>query len=162
MWTDEDEDEEGVLYPHEDALVIKAMVAGKEFRRILVDTGSSIDILFKSALNDMWLTDLKLEQKNTSLKGFGGGWLTPMGIVEQSITVGTKPFEKTVILDFVVVEEKSPYQMILERPFMRVSQCVLSTHYLAMKYRLNGVVGVVKGDQRMTRNCYATAAKETL
>ena len=35
-------------------------------------------------------------------------------------------------------------------------------HYLALKYRVNGVVGVVKGDQRMARSCYATAAKETL
>ena len=53
--------------------MIKAMVAGKEFRRILVDTGSSVDILFKSALNDMGIADLKLERMNTSLKGFEGG-----------------------------------------------------------------------------------------
>ena len=45
---------------------------------------------------------------------------------------------------------------------MRISQCVMSTHYLVLKYRINGVVGVVKGDQRMARSCYATAAKETL
>ena len=85
-----------------------------------------------------------------------------MGIIEFPITVGTKPFERTMMLDFVVVEERSPYQMILGRPFMRISQCVISTHYLALKYRVNGVVGVVKGDQRMARSCYATAAKETL
>lgn len=107
MWTDDDE--EGILYPHEDALVIKAMVAGTELRRILVDTGSSVDILFKSALDDMGIADLKLERKNTSLKGFGGGRLTPMGIIELPITMGTKPFERTMMLDFVVVEEKSPY-----------------------------------------------------
>ena len=45
---------------------------------------------------------------------------------------------------------------------MRISQCVVFTHYLALKYKVNGVVGVVKGDQRMARSCYATAAKETL
>ncbi|XP_052291838.1 uncharacterized protein LOC127900684 [Citrus sinensis] len=160
MWTDDDE--EGILYPHEDALVIKAMVAGTELRRILVDTGSSVNILFKSALDDMGIADLKLERINTSLKGFGGGRLTPMGIIELPITVGTKPFERTMMLDFVVVEERSPYQMILGRPFMRISQCVVSTHYLALKYRVNGGVGVVKGDQMMARSCYATAAKETL
>ena len=38
----------------------------------------------------------------------------------------------------------------------------MSTHYLALKYKVNGIVGVVKGDQRMTRSCYTTAAKETL
>ncbi|KAH9714403.1 hypothetical protein KPL71_020650 [Citrus sinensis] len=160
MWMEDDE--EGILYPHEDELVIKALVASTELRRILVDTGSSIDILFKSALDDMGISDLKLERTNTSLKGFGGGRLTPMGVIELLITVGTKPFERTMMLDFVVVEERSPYQMILGRPFMRISQCVMSTHYLALKYRINGVVGVVKGDQRMARSCYATAAKETL
>ncbi|XP_052290095.1 uncharacterized protein LOC127899963 [Citrus sinensis] len=160
MWTEDDE--KGILYPHEDALVIKAKVAGTELQRILVDTGSSVDILFKSALNDMGISDLKLERTNTSLKGFGGGRLTPMGVIELPITVGTKPFERTMMLDFVVVEERNPYQMILGRPFMRISQCVMSTHYLALKYRINGVVGVVKGDQRMARSCYATAAKETL
>ena len=69
-----------------------------------------------------------------------------MGIVELPITIGVKPSEKTTMLDFVVVKEKSPYKMILGRPFMRTSQCVISTHYLALKYRVNGVVSVVKGD----------------
>ncbi|XP_015386526.2 uncharacterized protein LOC107177351 [Citrus sinensis] len=160
IWTDDDE--EGILYLHEDALVVKAMVAGTELRRILVDTGSSVDILSKSTLDDMGIADLKLERTNTSLKGFVGERLTPMGIIELPITMGTKPFERTMMLDFVVVEERMPYQMILGRPFMRISQCVVSTHYLALKYRVNGVVGVVKGDQRMARSCYATAAKETL
>ncbi|XP_015382951.1 uncharacterized protein LOC107175733 [Citrus sinensis] len=160
MWTEDNE--EDILYPHEDALVIKALVASTELRRILVDTDSSVDILFKSALDDMGISDLKLERTNTSLKGFGGGRLTPMGIIELPITVGTKSFERTMILDFVVIEERSPYQMILGRPFMRISQCVISTHYLALEYRVNGVVGVVKCDQRMARSCYATAAKETL
>ena len=66
MWTDDDE--KGVLYPHEDALVIKATVVGKEFRRILVDTCSSVDILFKSTLDEMGIVDLKFERTNTSLK----------------------------------------------------------------------------------------------
>ena len=35
-------------------------------------------------------------------------------------------------------------------------------HYLALKYRANGVVGVVKGDQKIVRSCYVTATKETL
>ena len=67
MWTDDDE--EGILYPHKDALVIRANVACKEFNRILVDGGSSVDILFKSTLEEMGIADLKLEHTNTSLKG---------------------------------------------------------------------------------------------
>ena len=58
------------------------------------------------------------------------------------------------MLDFIVVEANSPYQMIFRQLFMRVSLCVMSTHYLALKYRVNGMVGVVKGDQRMAKSCY--------
>ena len=156
MWTDDDE--EGVLYPHKDVLVINASVAGKEFQRILVDTGNFVGILFKSTLDEIRIINLKLEHTSTSLKGFGGGRLTPLGIVVLHVTMGVKPSEKIMMLDFVVVDESSPYQMILGRPFMRVSQCVMSTHYLALKYVVNGVVGIVKGDQRIIKSCYALAA----
>lgn len=54
-----DDNEEGVLYPHEDAPVIKARVAGKVFQQILVDTSSLVDVLFKSTLDEMGITDLK-------------------------------------------------------------------------------------------------------
>ena len=72
-----------------------------------MDTGSSVDILFKSALDDMRISYLKLERTNTSLKGFEEGWLTPMWVIELPITVGSNPFERTMMLDFVVVEERS-------------------------------------------------------
>ena len=41
-----DKDYEGVQIPHTDALVILARVAKWKIRRIMVDTGSSVDILF--------------------------------------------------------------------------------------------------------------------
>ena len=104
-----DEDEEGILYPHEDALVIKATAASKKFNWILVDTGSSVDVLFKSTLEEIGIADLRLEHTNTSLKGFGRGKLVPLGVVELPITIGSSPTEKTMILNFVVVDEESSY-----------------------------------------------------
>ena len=160
MWTDEDE--EGILYPHEDALIIKATAASKKFDRILIDTGSSVDVLFKSILEEMGMPDLRLEHTNTSLKGFGGGKLVSLGMVELPITIGSSPTEKTFILDFVVIDEKGPYQMILGCPFLRISKAVIFNHYRALKYRVNKVVGVVRGDQRIARICYSTAAREAI
>ena len=52
--------------------------------------------------------------------------------------------------------------MILGQPFMRISQCIIFTHCLALKYRVNMVVSVVKCDQMMARICYNTTAKEML
>ena len=144
IWIDEDEDR--ILYPHEDALVIKATAASKKFDRIMVDTGSSIDVLFKSTLEEMGIADLRLEHTNTSLKGFGGGKLVLLGVVELLVTIGSSPTEKTMILNFIVVNEESPYYMILGRPFLQMSKIMLSNHYLTLKYQVNEVIGIVQGD----------------
>lgn len=144
MWTDDDE--EGILYPHKDVLVISVDVASKRFNRILIDTRNSVDVMFKSTLDNVGIAGLRLESTNTSLKGFIGGRLIPLGVVELPVTIGTSPFQKIVMLDFVVVNEDNPYQIILGRPFFRVTKAVVSNHYLALKYRVNGVVRVVKRD----------------
>lgn len=53
-------------------MIIKANVAGKDFSVILVDLGSLVDILFKSILDEMKITNLNLEHTSTSLNRFGG------------------------------------------------------------------------------------------
>ncbi|KAL2479680.1 Beta-porphyranase [Abeliophyllum distichum] len=47
------EDEVGIHYPHYDALVVRAVVARNELERMLVDDGSSVNILFCSAFEQM-------------------------------------------------------------------------------------------------------------
>ena len=44
-----DSDLEGCQHPYDDPLVIRAIVANKTIRRVLVDNGSLTDIIFVSA-----------------------------------------------------------------------------------------------------------------
>lgn len=70
-------------------------------------------------------------------------------MIKLPVTIGSSPFQKTMMLDFVVVDEDCLYKIILGRTFLRISKAVVSNHYLALKYQVNDVVGVVKGDQRI-------------
>lgn len=72
--------------------MISVDVASKKFDQILVDTGSSVDVLFKSILDEIGITGLRLKNTSTSLKGFGRGKLTPLGVVKLPVRIGTSPF----------------------------------------------------------------------
>ena len=48
-----DVDLEGCQHPHDDPLVIRAFVANKTIHRVLIDNGSSTNIIFASAF-DKW------------------------------------------------------------------------------------------------------------
>ena len=45
------EDEQGIHYPHDDPLVVTLMIANYAVKRVLIDTGSSSDILFALAFD---------------------------------------------------------------------------------------------------------------
>ncbi|KAL0413233.1 UNVERIFIED_CONTAM: hypothetical protein Sradi_1525000 [Sesamum radiatum] len=62
---------------HNDTLVITALLANYEVRRIFIDSGNSVDILFGEAYDQMQLGDIPLEKANTSLYGFAGEIVHP-------------------------------------------------------------------------------------
>ena len=65
-----DEDLEGITTPHNDALVIMLNLNNFEIERILVDQGSSTDILYFKAFKKMGLTESDLKEVRFPLIGF--------------------------------------------------------------------------------------------
>ncbi|GMN65353.1 hypothetical protein TIFTF001_034423 [Ficus carica] len=58
--------------PQDDALVLTLYVSNCEVGRILVDNGSSADVLFLSTLREMELSESDIESSTTVLLGFNG------------------------------------------------------------------------------------------
>ncbi|KAL0433782.1 UNVERIFIED_CONTAM: hypothetical protein Slati_2712500 [Sesamum latifolium] len=81
---------------HNDALVITAILANYEVGRIFIDSGSSVDILFGEAYDQMQLGDVSLEKVNTSLYGFAGEVVHPRGMVSLPLTMGEGPLARPV------------------------------------------------------------------
>ena len=76
-----DSDFEGCQHPHDDPLVIKAVVANKTIHRVLIDNRSSADIIFASAFDKMGIGREKLEPASTHLRGFSGEKVLPLGSI---------------------------------------------------------------------------------
>ena len=64
-----DSNMEGCQHPHDDPLVVKAVVANKTAHRVLVDNGSSANIIFASAFDKMGIGREKLEPVNANRGG---------------------------------------------------------------------------------------------
>ncbi|KAL0421021.1 UNVERIFIED_CONTAM: hypothetical protein Slati_3125000 [Sesamum latifolium] len=94
---------------HNDALVITAILANYEVGRIFIDSGSSADILFGEAYDQMQLGDVSLEKVNTSLYGFAGEVVHPRGMISLPLTMGRGTARKTCLLKFLVVDVPSAY-----------------------------------------------------
>uniref|UniRef100_A0A2N9HNT3 Uncharacterized protein n=1 Tax=Fagus sylvatica TaxID=28930 RepID=A0A2N9HNT3_FAGSY len=82
-----EEDARGTHQPHDDALVITINIAGFTRRRVMVDNGSSADILYLPAYQQMQLDKDKLRPMDAPLVGFTGDKVCPVGIVTLPITV---------------------------------------------------------------------------
>ncbi|KAL0430230.1 UNVERIFIED_CONTAM: hypothetical protein Sradi_0649000 [Sesamum radiatum] len=82
---------------HNDAPSHRHHVANYEVGRIFVDSGSSADILFGEAYDQMQLGDVSLEKVNTSLYGFAGEVVHLRGMVSLPLTIGRGTTRKTCL-----------------------------------------------------------------
>ena len=75
-----------VCHPHCDALVIKAMIANNNVHRILVDNGSSVDILYVQAFERMGLKVSDLKPSPNLVYGLTGDSVVPLGVISLPMT----------------------------------------------------------------------------
>ncbi|VFQ82832.1 unnamed protein product [Cuscuta campestris] len=144
---------------HNDPLVITMDINGVDVARVLVDTGSSVNILYLETFQKLRLCRTQLEPLKTPLSGFTGDTVEAEGSIVLPVELGSG--EKTVWkkMRFIVVDIKCVHNAILGRPGINKVGAVISMSHLCMKFHTPGGVGEVKGDQRNARECYARAVK---
>ncbi|XP_022883352.1 uncharacterized protein LOC111400148 [Olea europaea var. sylvestris] len=152
-------DLEGVSYPHDDALVVSAIVANFELKRILVDNGIVANILSQEAFAKMGISPKQLKAIKTPLQGFGGRVIIAKGIVELPLTLGSDNAQVTEITHFQVVNTPMAYNVILGRPLQNKIQAIVSTFHLAIKFPTSHGIGVIRGDRSAAKQCYVTSIR---
>ena len=147
-------------HPHDDPLVIRAVVANKTIHRVLVDNGSSIDIIFASAFDRMGIGREKLEPVSTNLRGFSGEKVLPLGSIQLILTLGDPPCQATTTVKFLIVDAPYAYNMLLGRPSLNAIKAIPSAYHMMIKFPTTCGVGIVRGDQRVARECYSASMEQ--
>ena len=151
---------EGCQHPHDDPLVVRAVVANKIVHRVLVDNGSSADIIFASAFDKMGIGKEKLEPVNTYLRGFSGKKVLPLGSIQLVLTLVEPPCQAMTTARFLIVDAPSAYNMLLGRPSLNAIKAIPSAYHMVIKFPTVSGVGMVRGDQRVARECYSASMKQ--
>lgn len=74
-------DIDGIDFPHTDALVISVHIGAHWVNKILVDNGSSLNILFKSTFDKKKLSYEDLEPCIHPIYSFIGEGTNPLGVI---------------------------------------------------------------------------------
>ncbi|KAL0433282.1 UNVERIFIED_CONTAM: hypothetical protein Slati_2662500 [Sesamum latifolium] len=153
------EEQSGPGIPGNDSLVITILLANYEIERVFIDSGSSADIHFGEAYDQMQLGDVPFEAVDTSLYGFAGEVVHPRGMISLPLTLGTSPLRKTCLLKFLVVDIPSAYNVILGRPTLNTFRAIISMYHIKIKFSMVGGVGEAQADMLQARKCYVEAIK---
>jgi len=149
------------VVPHDnDLVVISVVTAGRKVHRVLVDQGSSADVMFWSTFNKLQLSPDLLRPYTGCLYGFTRDQVEVRGYLELSTTFTDGTASRTESIRYLVVNADSAYNILLGRPALKSLRAVASTRHMKMKLPdLSGKVIVIKSDQEEAIKFYENSLK---
>jgi len=149
------------VVPHDnDPVVISVVTAGRKVHRVLVDQGSSTDVMFWMTFNKLQLSPDMLRPYGSCLYGFAGDQVEVHEYLELRTTFADGITSRTESIRYLVVNASSAYNMLLVRPMLNRLGAVPSTRHMNMKLPdLTGKVIIIKLDQKEAKRCYENNLK---
>jgi len=147
--------------PHDNFPVVTSVVTTRRrVYRVLIDQGSSTDVIFWSTFNKLQLSPDQLRPYDDCLYGFVGDQVEVRGHIELRTTFTDDTASRTVNIRYLVVNAHSAYNILLGRPALNKTKVVASTRHMKMKLSfLEGTVITIKSDQKLTKKCYENSLK---
>ncbi|GFS37062.1 hypothetical protein Acr_00g0049520 [Actinidia rufa] len=143
-------DLEKVQHPHSDPLVVQLRIRGYDVKRILVDTGSSVEVMYYDLFKQLKIPQDQLKPARAPLVGFNAQAHWPLG----TVSLKTRAGSQELMTEFVVVDIPSPYNAIVGRDWLHRMKGVASTLHQAIKFLTPRGEEAIYGDQVTAKQCY--------
>jgi len=129
---------------------------------VLVDEGSSIDILFRNSLPALKITPAQLKPYDAQFWGvLPGQSSVPLGQITLPVQFGTSDHFRTEFVNFVVADFDGTYHAILGRPSLTKFMAVPHYSYLVLKMPTEKGVLTVRGNVYTAYTCEEESFKIT-
>ncbi|KAG7564134.1 Ribonuclease H-like superfamily [Arabidopsis suecica] len=125
-------------------------VANFEVTRCLIDTGSSVDLIFLSTLQRMGISKADIIGPPAPLVAFTSDTSMSLGNIKLPVLAAGVP----KIVEFIVFDRPAAYNIILGTPWIYQMKAIPSTYHQCVKFPTPGGFGTIQGDQETSRSCY--------
>lgn len=107
-------DTNGLDKPHNDSLVIELMLGDCKVTKVLVDTGSSVDLIFKETLRKRDIKDGKIKVNVRPLTVFDDETTMTIRMIKLPVYNGGV----TKLFKFVIIDKPTMYNMTMGMPWI--------------------------------------------
>ncbi|KAJ9546290.1 hypothetical protein OSB04_018833 [Centaurea solstitialis] len=145
------DDTQGVHHKHHDALVIQLTIGNCSTKRILIDRGSSTNVIFADTLKVMGIERSEIVRRSTTLIGFNGDPMNTLG--EIILPIFAKGINKQT--KFNVVDCQSAYNVILGRPWIHEMKAIPSTYHQKIKFPSPWGIQEIASENKEHSDCFA-------
>ena len=119
------------MVPHDnDPVVISVVTAGRKVHRVLINQGSSADVMFWSTFNKLQLSTDQLRPYDGCLYDFARDQVEVRGHIELRTTFMDGTASRIVNIRYLVVNAHSAYNIHLGRPALNITRVVASTRHM--------------------------------
>ncbi|GKG11461.1 reverse transcriptase domain-containing protein, partial [Tanacetum coccineum] len=119
----------------EESLIVEAEVEGYLVRRVYVDKGSSVAVMFEHCFEKLHSRiKARLKETQTDLVGFAGEISKPLEKIELEVCFGKGGMCRRTSMKFIMVRDPLPYNIILGRPGLKTLRAIPSTIHSMMKF----------------------------
>ena len=141
-------------------MVITVEIDKFAIAKVLVDRGSSVDILYWETFKKMQISEAEIQPYNEQIVGFSGERVDTRGYIDLFTTFGDDYLSKTINIRYLLVNANTSYNILLGRLSRNRLKGIVSTPHLAMKFpSINGDIATVYVDQKIARECYVASLK---
>ncbi|WZZ44281.1 hypothetical protein YC2023_040540 [Brassica napus] len=141
--------------PRNNLLVIELTIQDIDVASVLVDTGCSADIIYKSTLERMEIDLSTITDDPSPVVGLSGNITMTLGSIDLSVKDGS--VTKTV--EFLVVDDPTAYNVIVGTPWLNSMRAIPSTFHLCLKFSTPLGVETIQGDRETSQVCLAAGLK---
>jgi len=144
-------------------MVITVELENYAVKKVLIDQGSSVDILYWATYHKLQLPTTAMVAYDEPIYGFLGEKVSTRDYINLHTVFRDGAHTKTIPICFLVVDAPTSYNVLLGRPSLNTLDAVVSTPHLAMEFPSPSKdILTIHDDQQLAQECYMASLRPQL